>query len=70
MLIVATQDNYLGEKWCLWDTIYDEFVGVNLSKEEAIEAVLKFKGDKYTRQDAVSRVEHAQKFRDIADVIE
>lgn len=65
MLIVAKQDD---EKFAIWNTVTDEFVGVNLSKDDA---VLEIMADRCcTREAALSRVEHPQPFSDIARLID
>lgn len=64
MLIVAKQDD---EKFAIWNTVCDDFVGVNLSKKGAIAKIMNYKG--CSEEEALSRVEHPQSFSDIASEI-
>lgn len=65
MLIVAKQDF---DTYAIWNTVYSEFLGVNLSKEDAIKEIMTYK--ECSKEDATSRVEHPQPFRDIARLID
>ena len=67
MLIVALQDD-VDNLYAIWNTVTDRFLGVNLSKDEAIEIISEYKGN-YTYEDALSRVKHPQPFSDIAEHI-
>ena len=65
MLIVAKQDF---EKFAIWNTVFDEFLGVNLTKEQAILEIMAYKA--CDRESALLRVENPQPFSDIAKEIE
>lgn len=64
MLIVTLQDDVDG-LYAIWNTVSDSFLGVNLGKYEAVGIIMDYKGD-CTFEDALSRVEHPQPFKDIA----
>lgn len=66
MLIVALQDK-LG-KYAIWNTVTDEFLGVNLGKYEAVGKIMDYKGCNF--KDALERVDNPQSFSDIAKKIE
>lgn len=66
MLIVALQDE-LG-KYAIWNTVTDEFLGVNLGKYEAVGKIIDYKGCDFA--DALERVDNPQPFSDIAKQIE
>ena len=66
MLIVALQDE-LG-KYALWNTVTDEFLGVNLGKYETVGKIMDYNGCNF--KDALERVDHPQPFSDIAKQIE
>lgn len=65
MLIVALQDE-LG-KYAIWNTVTDEFLGVNLGKYEAVGKIMDYKGCNFV--DALERVDKPQPFSDIAKQI-
>lgn len=67
MLIVALQ-NSIDDKYAIWNTITDEFLGVNLGKYEAVGMIMDYKKCSYSN--ALSRVEHPQPFKDILRYIE
>lgn len=64
MLIVALQDD-IDNLYAIWNTVTDRFLRVNLGKYEAVGIIMDYKGD-YTFEKALERVEHPQKFIDIA----
>ena len=64
MLIVALQDKANG-KYAIWNTVCDEFLGVNLSKEDAILEIMSYKV--CNREVALSRVDNPQQFKDIVE---
>ncbi len=66
MLIVAKQDN-IDNLYAIWNTVTDRFLGVNLSYDDCIEAIMEYEGCSY--EDAESRVLHPQPFDDIAKQI-
>lgn len=69
MLIVAKQDD-IDDLYAIWNTITDRFIGVNLGKYEAVGLIMDYKGaDRCNFEQALSRVEHAQSFIDIAKMI-
>lgn len=67
MLIVALQDN-ADNLFAIWDTVTDRFLGVNLQSGDAVKIIMDRKNCSY--ENAKSRVEHPQPFRDIAKHIE
>ena len=67
MLIVASQDD-TDNLYAIWTTISDRFIGVNLGKNEAAGIIADYKCCSF--DEALSRVENAQKFRDIAKRID
>lgn len=67
MIIVALQNSIDG-KYAIWNTVTDEFLGVNLGKYEAVGMIMDYKKCSYS--DALSRVEHPQPFNDISKHIE
>lgn len=64
MLIVALQDD-IDNLYAIWNTVTDQFLGVNLGKYEAVGIIMDYKGD-YTFEKTLERVEHPQPFKDIA----
>lgn len=64
MLIVALQDN-ADNLYAIWNTVTDQFLGVNLGKYEAVGIIMDYK-ENYTFETALDRVEHPQPFKDIA----
>lgn len=67
MLIVALQDD-VDNLYAIWDTVTDRFLGVNLSKDEAMEKIILHKH--CSIEDAISRLKHPQPFSDIAKAIQ
>lgn len=67
MMIVALQDE-VDNLFAIWDTVTDRFLGVNLTSDDAVEIIIDKKDCSY--DDAKSRVEHPQPFRDIVKHIE
>lgn len=66
MLIVAKHNSY-DERYAIFDTVTEEFHGVELTKFTAVGIIMDVKG--YKAEDfekALSRVEKPQPFRDIA----
>lgn len=66
MIIVALQNSIDG-KYAIWNTVTDEFLGVNLGKYEAVRKIIDYKGCNF--EDALSRVCNPQPFSDIAKQI-
>lgn len=66
MLIVALQDS-VDDLYAIYDTVIDRFLGVNLSKCDAIEKIISNKGCNY--ETALSRVENPQSFIDIVNCL-
>ncbi len=64
MLIVALQDD-IDNLYAIWNTVTDRFLGVNLGKYEAVGIIMDYKGN-CTYEEALSRVERQQPFKDIA----
>lgn len=67
MLIVALQSD-IDNLYAIWNTVTDEFLGVNLGKYEAVGKIMDYKGCNF--KDALERVENPQPFIDIAKQIE
>ena len=67
MLIVALQSE-IDNLYAIWNTVTDEFLGVNLGKYEAVGKIMDYKGCNF--KDALERVENPQPFIDIAKQIE
>lgn len=67
MLIVSRQSEF-EDKFAIWNTVTDEFLGVNLGKYEAVGKIMDYKGCSF--DNALSRVEHPQPFIDIAKYID
>lgn len=67
MLIVALQDEIDG-LFSIYDTVTDRFLGVNLDREDSVKIIMDNKN--CSIDDAVSRVEHPQRFNDIAKYID
>ena len=67
MLIVALQDD-VDNLYAIFDTVTDRFLGVNLTKNEAMEKIILHKH--CSIENAVSRLEHPQPFSDIAKAIQ
>ena len=66
MLIVALQSEF-EDKFAIWNTVTDEFLGVNLGKYEAVGKIMDFKECGF--DEALSRVECPQPFSDITKYI-
>lgn len=66
MLIVAKQDS-VDNLFAIWNTVTERFIGVNLSRDECIKAVMGYKNCNYAK--AKDRVEYPQPFDDIAKQI-
>lgn len=66
MLIVGLQDE-LG-KYAIWNTVTDEFLGVNLGKYQAVGIIMDYKECGFS--DALKRVDNPQPFSDILKRIE
>ena len=67
MIIVALQNSIDG-KYAIWNTVTDEFLGVNLGKYEAVGMIMDYKKCSYA--DAIKRVVNLQHFSDILRQIE
>lgn len=65
-MIVALQDE-IGV-YAIWNTVTDEFLGVNLGKFEAVGKIMDYNGCNFA--DALERVCNPQPFRDIVKQIE
>ena len=66
MLIVALQDEF--GKYAIWNTVTDEFLGVNLGKYETVGKIMDYKKCNYA--DALKRVDNPQPFSYILKQIE
>lgn len=64
MLIVALQDD-IDNLYAIWNTVTDQFLGVNLGKYEAVGIIMDYTGN-CNFVDAYSRVQNPQPFKDIA----
>ena len=67
MLIVALQDD-IDNLYAIWNTVTDQFLGVNLGKYEAVGIIMDYKRCNF--KDALERVDNPQPFSDIAKQIE
>lgn len=67
MLIVALQDS-VDNLFSIWDTVTDQFLGVNLPEDKAIKIIMNKKQCSYG--EAKSRTKHPQPFSDIAKAVD
>ena len=63
MLIVALQDN-IDNLYAIWNTVTDRFLGVNLDRDFAMDAIIQYKHCSIA--EANSRLDNPQSFKDIA----
>lgn len=63
MLIVALQDD-VDNLYAIWNTVTDRFLGVNLTRDWAIDAIIQYKHCSIA--EANSRLDNPQPFKDIA----
>lgn len=63
MLIVALQDD-IDNLYAIWNTVTDRFLGVNLDKDFAMDAIIQYKHCSIA--EANSRLDNPQPFKDIA----
>lgn len=66
MLIVALQDD-VDSLYAIWNTVTDRFLGVNLDRDFAMDAIIQYKHCSIA--EANSRLDNPQPFSDIAKVI-
>ena len=66
MLIVALQSE-IDNLYAIWNTVTDEFLGVNLGKYETVGKIMDYNGCNF--KDALERVDNPQPFSDIAKQI-
>ncbi len=66
MLIVALQDN-VDNLYAIWDTVTDRFLGVNLTRDWAMDTIIQYKHCSIA--EANSRLDNPQPFIDIAKCI-
>ena len=63
MLIVALQDD-IDNLYAIWNTVTDRFLGVNLDRDFAMDAIIQYKHCSIA--EANSRLDNPQPFKDIA----
>lgn len=63
MLIVALQDD-IDNLYAIWNTVMDRFLGVNLTRDWAMDAIIQYKHCSIA--EANSRLDNPQPFSDIA----
>ena len=63
MLIVALQDD-IDSLYAIWNTVTDRFLGVNLDRDFAMDAIIQYKHCSIA--EANSRLDNPQPFKDIA----
>lgn len=63
MLIVALQDD-VDNLYAIWNTVTDRFLGVNLDRDFAMDAIIQYKHCSIA--EANSRLDNPQPFKDIA----
>lgn len=63
MLIVALQDD-IDNLYAIWNTVTDRFLGVNLTRDWAMDAIIQYKHCSIA--EANSRLDNPQPFKDIA----
>lgn len=63
MLIVALQDD-TDSLYAIWNTVTDRFLGVNLDRDFAMDAIIQYKHCSIA--EANSRLDNPQPFKDIA----
>ena len=63
MLIVALQDD-TDDLYAIWNTVTDRFLGVNLDRDFAMDAIIQYKHCSIA--EANSRLDNPQPFKDIA----
>lgn len=63
MLIVALQDG-IDNLYAIWNTVTDRFLGVNLDRDFAMDAIIQYKHCSIA--EANSRLDKPQPFKDIA----
>lgn len=63
MLIVALQDD-VDNLYAIWNTVTDRFLGVNLTRDWAMDAIIQYKHCSIA--EANSRLDNPQPFKDIA----
>ena len=66
MLIVALQDD-VDNLYAIWNTVTDRFLGVNLDRDFAMDAIIQYKHCSIA--EANSRLNNPQPFSDIAKAI-
>nr|DAK89371.1 MAG TPA: hypothetical protein [Bacteriophage sp.] len=66
MLIVALQDD-VDNLYAIWNTVTDRFLGVNLDRDFAMDAIIQYKHCSIA--EANSRLDNPQPFSDIAKAI-
>ena len=66
MLIVALQDD-IDNLYAIWNTVTDRFLGVNLDRDFAMDAIIQYKHCSIA--EANSRLDNPQPFSDIAKAI-
>lgn len=66
MLIVALQDD-VDNLYAIWNTVTDRFLGVNLTRDFAMDAIIQYKHCSIA--EANSRLDNPQPFSDIAKAI-
>lgn len=67
MLIVALQDD-VDNLYAIWNTVTDRFLGVNLDRDFAMDAIIQYKHCSIA--EANSRLDNPQPFSDIAKLVD